>query len=330
MPSLILTPQSKAPFEKAVDLISPFYPMFHYRGQEDERFEYKLICDFVNGNTRFSNQISLDVADIYGAHDPAIFIADSLRTISEILLVSLGENVTGKYPFTRLYADLHLNNTDEFLFKPEVNVPGWVHDKFRHQQIYPKEGLIEPVGLEIEGGPHIGTGTKIVEKPKPKQALLTGISTEEFMAEVKKKKVVRTHKKLLDPSKVKADKCMVHDVEMEYNPIRGLWNCTVDGCRVVARPKRDADDRSVTVGVQARLIAHKGEVTLLLISDDNIALDITRFVELQDVMAVFDVQDQAKLASENGKDQFNIPTNGIELKMNLLVMGADEFAVGVV
>ena len=100
---------------------------------------------------------------------------------------------------------------------------------------------------------------------------------------VKKKRVVEKKGAPINPAKVKAPDCAIHHVPMEYDPTELKWRCPqYDECGMVARPKRDADDRNVILGkgsTHLRLVEHQGKLKVLVMSDDNVAVDITIFCD---------------------------------------------------
>ncbi len=108
---------------------------------------------------------------------------------------------------------------------------------------------------------------------------------------------------------VKKPLCAVHKKEMRFDPGDQKWRCMENNCNLVARPKRDAEDKSVLIGkgsVSLRVVHDGVSTRALLISDDNIALDVTAYVNPAQVQAQFDIGKQALAASKIGNDTFTI------------------------
>lgn len=73
-------------------------------------------------------------------------------------------------------------------------------------------------------------------------------------------------------------------VEMVYDPEEGLWKCPEPGCKMIARPKTDVPIGGVTLGkgrldIRVLFTDAGKKPSILLVSDDNVALDVTEFVE---------------------------------------------------
>lgn len=128
---------------------------------------------------------------------------------------------------------------------------------------------------------------------------------------------------------VKKPLCAVHKTEMRFDPGDQKWRCMEDNCNLVARPKRDAEDKSVLIGkgsVSLRIVHDGVSTRALLISDDNIALDITAYVNPAQVQTQFDLGKQALAASRNGKDTFTIPTeHPFTIKVKAAMIGATTY-----
>lgn len=171
------------------------------------------------------------------------------------------------------------------------------------------------------------------ELDKQIQALLTPKITtfseiiEEEMA--RKIRIAKTPKRNIDPKKVKKPMCPIHTAtQMEYDQVRGKWRCQVSGCNQVATPKAAPEDNAVTFGkgqVQLRLMyTDDGNAHVILIADNNVALEITDMVDIEILEADFSVKETAELANSNSRREFHIPTaQRIPLKAPLYVMGTD-------
>jgi hypothetical protein len=102
---------------------------------------------------------------------------------------------------------------------------------------------------------------------------------------MKKKPKVR-----VEPVAVKAPRskplCPMHSMHMEYDQIRGVWACVVDGCHQIAFPANQTDKGKPVVGtgtIELMRIKDPGgskEGRYLLRSvESNVILDITDYVD---------------------------------------------------
>lgn len=268
--------------------------------------------------------------EIARANSPEDLLID---TTTELFIrnVVRNEELIGKYPFTRIWADINLQKQKcNLSWNPSEEVPGWVHNYYRKRavlrQMFPKENY--------NGGRlYVSEELKQINIPVPesnpeKEESLKAIRESIRVAKnTKGKKVVRRAPvKGLDLSKVKAPVCKDHDTEMIYDPVEMKWRCGIQGCNLVARPKRDSDDKTVIIGkggIQLRLIFHEGERHVMMISDDNVALNVTDFVDIDSLMDRFDVETVAK--EMEGKSEFTISVERVvPMAMRLNVMGADQ------
>jgi hypothetical protein len=304
-------------------------------------------------NNNMAAYAELEVADEVATRfvSPNVLLED-LEKMTQGFLVSLGESITGKYPFIRLWAQRHIKShvTENLMWNPRRQIPGWVFPKFKGQDEYPDEKFVKPLkGVTIASdglGPSIPTST-------PKVTSVLGIPIEEdsdkhdnnskieyidetmdrktVVAQTKQKRVVKRGKAPINPNKVKKPPCSKHEVEMKFNPVRQLWECSIPGCTMVSRPKRAEDDRSVQIGkgsVTARLIGSDEEVVVLLVSDDNIALDITKFVNLKKIVSDLGIKSLVSTAVEDGKDTFRLNIDAeLNIALPLTVMGAHDLDV---
>lgn len=268
---------------------------------------------------------------------------NKVKEVCEEIVASLPEELVGKYPFTRIYHDLHLlkaedgrayprGPNDQLFGHPERRVEGWIHNRFRHQKLYPKDGSITPVSLTING-------ESVGEDLKPKSKKVTIADSvvrqnqkllEEAMTKtvVRKKKTPTAVRPLVDPTKVKKPECSLHGVKMQFDPAEAKWRCPTPGCTLVKRPKRDSDDKHVVLGkgnVELRYVQVEDECRLILISDDNVALDITKFVDVDSLLESSDLINQVKEADEAGVFNFVIEVpQEFDMKMKVVVMGVPD------
>lgn len=86
----------------------------------------------------------------------------------------------------------------------------------------------------------------------------------------------------------KIPECPVHDAPLVFEAERGLWHCEQlkDGkkCKVTARPKQEGRDGRLVLGrgkLDLQMVLPEdinGEPRFVLVSSDNVALDITDIV----------------------------------------------------
>lgn len=267
--------------------------------------------------------------------------------IMQDFVLCMDEEDTGVYPLHRVYVDNHLNKMRRPLFgSPDQKIEGWQFHKMRGKtwldRKTPKhvmgiqkvvKGIVEP---DEDGLARFKPFEEMDTEAQLKHALvdrLIPIDDEgaKLMADVTKKKrvVTRNTKPPIDPSKVKKPLCPQHATAMEYDPVRGKWKCKVAGCKLVALPERDADDKSVVLGkgeITLRVVMAKGEPTVLLISDDNVALNITKFVDVEEIVNQWDLGTVAEAAAEEGRENFVVPIEkAVDIKsVKVGVIGASD------
>jgi hypothetical protein len=312
-----------------VEVLKAEYPVVEFESREDDihaRTIIKLIVKWPSGNLFTEHRVNIDHAGI--AREAWIFVTEEIERGIVKLLESLPENIFGDYPPIRLWADVHLGQPTLF-GEPNREIPEWVYPKYRRStgRVHKKseKPIIPPKQLEET---EIGDdGIQRREKVFSKEQI------EEVKMATKKRKVrVPTQKNpRINPKRVKRPHCPVHTMtEMKFNEIRMVWECTEPNCSLIARPKQDSDDKALVLGtgnIQLRMVAHDGQVDLVLLSDDNVALNITPYVDIGDVVTNYDVVSLAQSASDTGKDAFFVPLKKIvEMKMQLHVQGAEEIA----
>ncbi len=87
---------------------------------------------------------------------------------------------------------------------------------------------------------------------------------------------------------IKKPVCPMHKQEMVFDPSEGLWNCPTNGCKIFFRPAMEHDTSQTLIGKGKLTVKHIRPAThlsgvagkLFLVSDDNIALDISQYVTL--------------------------------------------------
>ncbi len=100
---------------------------------------------------------------------------------------------------------------------------------------------------------------------------------DEMQKRIVRPKIVRQNP--INTAKVKKPHCPIDKVEMHFDPAAQKFYCPEPTCHQVARPRRDSDDKQVVLGrgqLQVRFVIQPNKKPrVILISDDNVALDIT-------------------------------------------------------
>lgn len=335
------------------------YEVTQYRDEQYQNTKFNISYRDKFGSIHM-DQFVVDDDKLLRISNPAdakALVLQELEYRCRLLTVSIGEQITGNYPFARLWCDRHLTNRgiNPYFGSPEVPIPGWAWPKIKSKSDYPEDGSVQggaitrefnSADIDDNGNDPISQAA-FAEKEslrRKRQLLLKVEKTEihgahsemilegiEMASTAEKKRKVKVVKKAIDPSTVKKPNCKVHNTSMEFDPVTQKWRCQVEGCNLVARPKGDDTDREVRVGkgnIQCRLISNEGELTVVLISDDNVTLDITRFVDVPKLMDEFDAVTIADAASTNGRETFSInDPKQLPIKMSLTVMGATDLVV---
>lgn len=326
---------------KVVNTLTGLYPFATFT------FSHERFNDRLKITVAYHDQYCTALVDYSVLHSESLpndFLIKIGMKVANELMLDIPEGVIGAYPFARLWHDTHSASPDALLFNPSRPVPGWVFGTIKKKgSVYPIDPpakklkplcLPEPGSLlEVDVGDS-PWATDVIDRTiriEEQSHSIANQIKENKMADAKrvvKKKITRAPIKGFDPKKVRTPECNVHHAPMKFDSVEQKWCCTIEGCRVVARPKRDADDKTVLLGkgeVQLRLIAQDGNLSVVLISDDNIALDITKLVNTQQIIDVFDVRAQAQVAFGSGKSVFDIPQpRNVTINTRLLVMGADD------
>lgn len=328
--------ETQAQLETLINGITTKYPytVVYAVQRLNDRIEFIATHNAKNGLFRTSFTIDYELLARRNRSELLSDIVKGVITACEDLTLHMGEANTGKYPFIRLWCDRHLSGVPKLFEFPDRNIPGWAYSKFKEKNDFYPTNKSVPSGVLFGSDPT----SPLLQEPTTtdEKAARAGIDFDvkefDMAAATKKKRVVTKPKSTINPSKVRKPLCAVHDVEMTHDPRDGKWKCTEPGCTMVARPKRAADDRSLILGkggLSLRLIAQGTDVSVVLISDDNIALDVTGIVSIPDIANDFDVVSSAQVASEVGKDFFNIAVEKPVLiqGIKLTVMGADDIAI---
>lgn len=167
----------------------------------------------------------------------------------------------GDYPNVRIWAKNHLSiNKSEIVHKP---IPGFVFPKWN----------------KAFASAHATHGTKIA-------AHKFGGLTEDGAVMSATKRKVKVVPGSTKTRNVKVPECPMHKAKMVFDADENIWNCPEDGCEIIFRPKQEERPLgSVVVGKGAtsmkviRTSGGNGALTkILLVSDDNVAIDISNYV----------------------------------------------------
>lgn len=214
-------------------------------------------------------------------------------------LDELEAGVSNDYPDVRVWARAHLISNATLDGKP---IPGWIWPRWN--AAHPGMKALKTGGIEP-----VGKGSSVVRKV-----------------------VVKRGTAVRDPSKIKKPFCPVHTTEeMIFNPIRSVWMCDEIGCNLVAHPKNEPEQGRVTLGkgnVSLRLICGpENTKSVVLISDDNIALDITQMVSIEEIEASFEIRRAVEAAKNTGLDTISVPIRKeIIVKTTASITGANHYS----
>lgn len=151
----------------------------------------------------------------------------------------------GDYPNVRVWAMQHTGS----IFPPNEKIPGWVWPKWNSK--HPGMKAVIDGGLKDQDG--------------------------EIMAPAKR--AVKAVQGAIPRKEPKAPVCPKHETRMVFDKTENIWACPETDCKIIFRPK--ADDRppgTVVLGKGNVSIKTDGTGTLLFVSDDNVALDISKYV----------------------------------------------------
>jgi hypothetical protein len=155
-------------------------------------------------------------------------------------------------------------------------------------------------------------GMKVSEEAQSKT-----VSGEPTQEEVKENVPVATVKGAYSKSPKRKPRCNSRDhddaPEMDFHPEDGVWKCPVQDCKTIARPKSDSPVGKVQLGkgrLDLRvLFVEPGEKpSILLVADNNIALDVTDYVDLENFLKYNRVQAKAQNAANAG-EEITVATN---------------------
>jgi hypothetical protein len=117
---------------------------------------------------------------------------------------------------------------------------------------------------------------------------------------------------------------------MKFSLVRNLWECPETDCNMVARPKNDNEAGTVRIGqgeVELRLV-YTGEPNsprVILMSDDNVVLDITEYVDLDNLKTTFDVPSAVRTAKSQGVEVTRVAHKPVPVRMSLVILGVNDY-----
>lgn len=172
----------------------------------------------------------------------------------------------------------------------------------------------------IKRRPRVSINTKVEDKASGQLAELaettSGKSTQnEVKPNVPVAKVKGAHSKT--PMRKPRCKNRDHDdaPEMVYDQEEGVWKCP-EGCGTIARPKSDTPVGTVQLGkgrldLRVLFVEPGKKPSILLVADNNLALDITEYVEMDNFLRYSRAVQKAQEASANGEAmvEVNMPAD---------------------
>lgn len=281
-------------------------------------------------------KLKIDDRHIARAKDATLFVVGCIRHKRDEFIRQIIEG-SGDYPDVRLWAWEHLKVNAVDLMQGDP-LPGWVWPKWK--QKHPRMKALREGGIVDEDGNYFDANgnwqaypdkrsrpeeeveepevaqpepKKEIEGPDPWKQGLRPLYDEiqDFTEGTTVAPKVRTVKGArLDHTKIKRPKCPVHKNEMVFDAVINKFVCNTEGCTMKASPKRSAENNDLIVGkgaVTARYICQPdGNDALVLISDDNVALDITNMVNMDAVRTKWDLDEVVK-NNRGGVQTVSIP-----------------------
>ncbi len=206
---------------------------------------------------------------------------------------------------------------DEWGEYPEVAVWAAEHTHINHRKGQRIAGFIWPLWNRNHPS----------KKALKTGGIVTKGSEEDVAAKTVKKVVVK--RGAASRNNVSKPTCPVHkSVDMSFNAIRQVWECKEMGCKLIARPKQEQAEGTVVLGkgnIEMRLVyTDPGvEPRVVLMSDNNVALDVTDFVDMVQLTQRFDVDGKIRQAKQQGVSITRVAANQVPLKMPLAILGLD-------
>lgn len=115
--------------------------------------------------------------------------------------------------------------------------------------------------------------------------------------------------------------------EMVYEPEEGVWKCP-EGCGAIARPKSDSPVGHIQLGkgrldFRVLFVEPGKKPSILLVADNNIALDVTDYVDMDNFLKYSSAVRRAQLASNKGEEnvevKLGVDSNGAERDVTALL-----------
>ena len=107
-------------------------------------------------------------------------------------------------------------------------------------------------------------------------------------------------------------RCPAHKTEMVYVAERGRWKCPEPGCKIVAAPKQETPVGQIILGrgqLDLRVVYPEdgGKPSIIIIADNNVALDVTDLVDMNKFREFNDFEGAAARAKRAGNGIAEIP-----------------------
>lgn len=159
--------------------------------------------------------------------------------------------------------------------------------------------------------PSINLGREFVEESKN----VHGESTEPIQGEETQNVPVAKVKGAHSKTPVRKPRCNNRDhddaPEMVFDPEDGVWKCPEPGCKTIARPKSDSPVGQVQLGkgrldLRVLFVEPGKKPSVLLVSDNNIALDITDYITMDNFLKYSRAVQKAQEASNNGEKMVQV------------------------
>lgn len=234
----------------------------------------------------------------------------TVKRLSEENAKKFWEGHKVDYPDARAWMVVNLKGLLQLL-DPATPIPGWAWPKWNNA--HPGQKAVKDGGVVTIT---LGSDIQIHKAPS---------STESGMA--KKFKIV---KPVTRQRQVRKPRCPQHNNEMTFNQVDQKWHCTERGCVITATPKREAEAGRVTLGmgkVTARYMLVPDDTLtdisprVVLVSDDNVALDITEFIDMERLEREWGIEETIQEIKKAGRDSTSLPQKMIPIVMPMQVLG---------
>jgi hypothetical protein len=268
--------------DQVVNVIAPFtMTLFHDDAQDVTVVRINADCRSwlsEHLDVKFSDSYMTAVSASYLVSTVVNKVLEGATSLQEFLVPKLGP-----YPYARFWMMNHLNNTGPLLASNEI--PGWCWVKFRNAHPN-KKCLKDEWGVADTKTKGANMPPRTVSRPQRKA---TTVRPQPPAGKAPKK-----------------PKCPIHaDLEMKFSVIRNVWECPNEFCAQIAIPKRERVEGNVLIGkgeVSLRLVyPEKGEdLHVVLITDDNVAIDITEYVDVDEIEEKYAIDEKVESALSDG------------------------------